>query len=546
MDALEALLLRISDPTNPEYGRHMRREAVQEMTANVVGRAALRAHLQSIHGVTIRAETLYGEYLTATAPVRVWEDMLDTTFHVYHHDAAWSTRTGATGATDGSGLSGGGAPSGDTRGTESPRELVRCEGYSLPAELHPHVAHVFGTVQMPLSDGRRPYGTSERVERHAWDQTQPLADAARGWNLAPATADGVTETEVEAEAGAGAGAEAEVDQNHRSLAAYTGFTPTSKNCFMNNTMTPCRVRQVYSITGVGSPAATQGVFSSRNESFSPSDLRTFQLAFNLKSNPIATVVGGHMNGDRVCAGGKIDCGDVMLDAEYLMSTAPRSPTTYWYVDAQKGDKIGPWKTSGGNDIFTAWVIQLNLARTVPYVLTVHFSGSESDVTGSMKDTFTNEMLKLNAIGVTVVVASGDDGAPGPGAVGNSDGCGYNPQFPATNPYVLSVGATQGLEQSYKTERACQSNTRGLITSGGGFSGYYTALAHQKVAVDGYLAKPTAAVTPAPGPGYSATKRAYPDISAAGIPCYSWPCFALLCFALPCLALLLTICTVPRR
>lgn len=493
MESLEALLLKISDPHDAEYGQHMEREEMQKMTANTEARDALRAHLQSIPGVVIRAETLYGEYITATAPVRVWENMLDTTFHTYRHDVKIpTTRT----TTDVSSSLRGGESSASGAPASSSRELLRCERYSLPAELHAHVAHVFGTVQMPLSDrSQRPYGTSDRVERFAWDQTQPLEDAARQWKRAPAAVDPAESA----------------DQNHRSLAGYNGYTPTSKNCFMNNTMTPCRVRQVYQITGVGSTLATQGVFASRNESFSPSDLRTFQMAFNLIRSPVSAVVGGHANGDKVCAG-MVDCGDVMLDAEYLMSTAPRSPTTFWYVNESSHGATGatgPWTTSAGVDVFTAWLLQLNSPRTIPFVLTVHFSGPEGDVAGSYKTAFSTEMVRLGAIGVTVVVAAGDDGAPGPYA--HNGDCGYEPQFPASNPYVLAVGATQGLEQSYKMEKACQSDTGGYITTGGGFSKYYTAPSYQQSAVSGYLRTMTT-----PATGYLATGRGYPDISAAGV------------------------------
>ena len=47
-------------------------------------------------------------------------------------------------------------------------------------------------------------------------------------------------------------------------------------------------------------------------------------------------------------------------------------------------------------------------------------------------------------------------------------CGYVPFFPASSPYVVSVGATQGLEADGRVERACSSDTGGVITSGGGW------------------------------------------------------------------------------
>ena len=58
------------------------------------------------------------------------------------------------------------------------------------------------------------------------------------------------------------------------------------------------------------------------------------------------------------------------------------------------------------------------------------------------------------------------GVAGFNARSNSANCAYVPFFPASSPYVLAVGATQGLEQSNKYERACSAATGGLITSGG--------------------------------------------------------------------------------
>ena len=50
-----------------------------------------------------------------------------------------------------------------------------------------------------------------------------------------------------------------------------------------------------------------------------------------------------------------------------------------------------------------------------------------------------EFAKLGAAGTTVVVSSGDDGAPG--NFGACDGKLLDPLFPAASPYVLTVGGT---------------------------------------------------------------------------------------------------------
>ena len=64
------------------------------------------------------------------------------------------------------------------------------------------------------------------------------------------------------------------------------------------------------------------------------------------------------------------------------------------------------------------------------------------------------------------------------------------------------------------ETVCQSDNGGLITSGGGFSGFYPRPSWQSDAVQGYeLALQLSGNIPMPG--YNTSKRGYPDISMAG-------------------------------
>ena len=83
------------------------------------------------------------------------------------------------------------------------------------------------------------------------------------------------------------------------------------------------------------------------------------------------------------------------------------------------------------------------------------------------------------MGVTILAASGDDGAPG------SSSCGYDLSFPASSPYVTAVGATMGIE-SVGAEVVCSTATGSVITSGGGFSNVFSTPAYQRHAVNNYV------------------------------------------------------------
>jgi tripeptidyl-peptidase-1 len=88
-------------------------------------------------------------------------------------------------------------------------------------------------------------------------------------------------------------------------------------------------------------------------------------------------------------------------------------------------------------------------------------------------------MKLNVMGTTIVVASGDNGA--------LSMCGYATSFPATSPSVVTVGATQGPKAIPPSPEIMCSTTNGaIITSGGGFSAFYQQPDWQYDAVSAYF------------------------------------------------------------
>lgn len=98
-----------------------------------------------------------------------------------------------------------------------------------------------------------------------------------------------------------------------------------------------------------------------------------------------------------------------------------------------------------------------------------------------------EFLKLGLQGTTVLFSSGDGGVAGshgerclgPNGVGNL-GKVFNPQVPASCPYITSVGATV-LPKGSKAGDEETATTN--FASGGGFSNIWTAPAYQKSHLD---------------------------------------------------------------
>lgn len=138
-------------------------------------------------------------------------------------------------------------------------------------------------------------------------------------------------------------------------------------------------------------------------------------------------------------------------------------------------------------------------------------------------------MKLGLQGVSVVLASGDSGVAGSaGEGGNADGCLgtgqiFAPDFPATCPYLTTVGGTTLPPGGNVKTDAETAVTR--FGSGGGFSNIYPRPSYQQAAVSAYLTN-----TPPPYKSYSGVNnmnigagggiynkggRGYPDVSAVG-------------------------------
>lgn len=147
------------------------------------------------------------------------------------------------------------------------------------------------------------------------------------------------------------------------------------------------------------------------------------------------------------------------------------------------------------------------------------------------DRVNTEFLKMALQGTTIVVASGDAGAPGRTNEGCDSNSPINPVFPGSSPYVLSVGATyvekDSIMRDFKTPLC---NNQSCVTgdveqtisydnvgwTAGGFDSYHNETPWwQREAVNGYL---TSGVVLPPKENFNKNGRAYPDVVAVGHGC----------------------------
>jgi len=113
-----------------------------------------------------------------------------------------------------------------------------------------------------------------------------------------------------------------------------------------------------------------------------------------------------------------------------------------------------------------------------------------------------EFMKAGARGISIVFASGDQGC-----VGTSSQCiKSSPEFPASSPYVTSVGGTM---IKSNIEEASDTSSGAMISTGGGFSDTFEMPEYQRSSVFKYL---NSSAVPK-SMKFNNNGRAYPDISA---------------------------------
>jgi tripeptidyl-peptidase-1 len=118
-------------------------------------------------------------------------------------------------------------------------------------------------------------------------------------------------------------------------------------------------------------------------------------------------------------------------------------------------------------------------------------------------------MKLGLQGVSIIYASGDSGV----GCADTNGTQFAPFFPATCPYVTSVGATQVNQGAAITDvESAASDPINEFYSGGGFSNRFAAPSYQSSALATFFAghKP-----PYASSVYNASGRGFPDVSALG-------------------------------
>ncbi|XP_054653099.1 tripeptidyl-peptidase 1 isoform X2 [Dunckerocampus dactyliophorus] len=273
--------------------------------------------------------------------------------------------------------------------------------------------------------------------------------------------------------------------------AFTSWTQMQSDTEFHLGVTPAVLRARYNMSATDVGAAknnSQAVAQFLEQYFSPADLAEFMSIYGSSFQHLSKV-------DRVV--GRQSTGkaglEASLDVEYIMSTGANIPT-WVFTNPGRHESQEP---------FLQWMVLLSNMSDLPWVHTISYGDDEDSLSTAYMQRINTEFMKAGIRGISLLFASGDSGA----------GCrhmakeqnSFRPSFPASSPYVTTVGGT-----SFKNPFKLTYEVTDYI-SGGGFSNVFRMPDYQASAVAGYLK--TVEATLPPKSYFNVSGRAYPDIAA---------------------------------
>jgi tripeptidyl-peptidase I len=348
MDKLIRILHDVSDPASKNYGNHLTKQDIDELTSNPKSHEEVIAYLKAA-GATLIIDETHREIIRTEAPIAVWERLLNTEFYSYSFQPSReSNKPGIV--------------------QQNSLNFIGSEQYYVPLGLNAHISSVANVIDIPLFHKRVP-------TKHI--QSSIFSEAS----------------------------------TH-----YEGY------------MSPQLLNDIHGINeNTGHPRATQLAFETTNNFFSPEDLSTFQKFYGLPIRAVNQSIGNVTRLAAWCkANGYGVCAESNLDIQFMLAMAD-TPTIHYYFK---------WNS------FSLFLSLLVNSENPPLVVSISYLSDEYSNSQGEHDAFTDNAIKLGAMGVTIVVCSGDDGVASSKARNNAAKCGYVPLYPAGSPYVLTVGATQ--------------------------------------------------------------------------------------------------------
>ncbi|KAI9441864.1 subtilisin-like protein [Lactarius indigo] len=315
------------------------------------------------------------------------------------------------------------------RHTRTNETIIRTVSYALPAVLHPHVETVapttfFASTHTLQQIPRRPSVRAAAAQENAASGNPVKALSSREDDLV--------------------------------------------------TVTPANLRWLYK-TFTYVPAATDrnklGIAGYLNEYPNQTDLTTFMTEFRedakAASYTVVQVNGGGYNQSQPGY-------EASLNVQYASAMAYPTPLVYYSNGGET--KVFPDGKPAPGDVILEWLKYVLQEPNVPQTISTSYGTDEKDCPREYAKALCKLFLQLGARGVSLLFGSGDDGVGAGDCKGEDGKVRFIPVFPASCPWVTSVGGTKLFPEE------------AVPFSGGGFSDIFPRPKYQNKIVPAYLRK----------------------------------------------------------
>ncbi|HEY5264505.1 MAG TPA: S53 family peptidase [Steroidobacteraceae bacterium] len=224
--------------------------------------------------------------------------------------------------------------------------------------------------------------------------------------------------------------------------------------------------------------------------FRPADLDTYFAALGVSAPSVVAVSVDH-GGNSPTGDANGPDGEVMLDVEVVGAIAPQAKIVVYFA---------PNTDAGFLDAITT---AIHDTTHKPSVISISWGGPESSWTAQAMTVMDEALQAAATMGVTVCVASGDNGS----SDGVADGADHV-DFPASSPYALACGGTSltAAQSGISSEVVWNDGASGGA-GGGGISGFF-ALPDWQAGISAVNSQ---------GQSVPVTKRGVPDVAGDADP-----------------------------
>ncbi|EGP91925.1 uncharacterized protein MYCGRDRAFT_67381 [Zymoseptoria tritici IPO323] len=282
-------------------------------------------------------------------------------------------------------------------------------------------------------------------------------------------------------------------------------------CSAEDYTAPICIRSVYNITYTAQPNRTTfAVYATEAAVFHPNDLQQYLETFNKPAGDARAQMDVIGSGDPVNGPSGIESGiETALGTQTIFGLAWPAKGTLYNLGGVFGPDIGTTY-----DPFVRFLQDLMHNETVPSVVVFTESVAEDRINEDYARSLCTMFQTIGARGVSLIFSSGNNGAQGDQPTVEHKHV-FSPKFPASCPYVTSVGGTTDLSsETAATKDTIKGvlNQAGFTASGGGFSNYFPRPSYQDKVVPSYISSHVPESYQSKS-GYNASGRGIPDVSA---------------------------------